>query len=369
MRWTRWIPMARRAATVCGKSTLLLAMGSALWVSGVASQALAQDPDQALLTQARALFSPLPDAPVPEDAAARARIELGKALFFETRASTDGRLGCVSCHNPAYHGADALPLSVGVSGQVLPRNAPTVFNTHLLVAQHYGGNRASVEEQAHKAVTSALAYGNKSYEEFEQRLSRLGYESRFSQAFPGQAHPVTVQNWASAIGAFERTLLTPAPFDRYLKGDASALNDQAKKGLAKFIATGCVGCHSGVTVGGQMFQKFGITRDYWLATGSTEKTLLKGRDKGRFHDTQKPEDEWIFKVPQLRNVAMTAPYFHDGSVPQLGDAVRIMGQLQLGATLNDEEVAQIVAFLQSLTGAVPVAFATVPALPAAAFKP
>ncbi len=349
-----WMISSAAAASVC--SLALLGVGSV----GAASD------DQALLDRAKALFKPLPDSSALENTSLTPeRVALGKALFFETRVSSDGRQGCVSCHNPAYHGGDSLPLSMGVHGKVLPRNAPTVFNTSLLVAQHYGGNRASVEEQAVKALTSPVAYGNATYEQAEKKLVQLGYQPWFDKAFPGQAKSVSVQNWGIAIGAFERTLLTPAPFDRYLKGDSKALSAQAKQGLKTFIETGCAGCHSGVTVGGQSFQKFGITQDYWLVTGSTEKEAFKGYDKGRFQDTKNEADAFMFKVPQLRNVAMTPPYFHDGTAATLPQAVRIMAQLQLGKQLSDAQVADIVSFLESLTGEVPADFAKAPALPVA----
>lgn len=349
-----WMISSAAAASVC--SLALLGVGSV----GAASD------DQALLDRAKALFKPLPDSSALENTALTPeRVALGKALFYETRVSSDGRQGCVSCHNPAYHGGDSLPLSMGVHGKVLPRNAPTVFNTSLLVAQHYGGNRTSVEDQAVKALTSLVAYGNATYEQAEKKLVQLGYQPWFDKAFPGQAKSVTVQNWGIAIGAFERTLLTPAPFDRYLKGDSKALSAQAKQGLKTFIETGCAGCHSGVTVGGQSFQKFGITQDYWLVTGSTEKEAFKGYDKGRFQDTKNEADAFMFKVSQLRNVAMTPPYFHDGSVATLPQAVLVMAQLQLGKQLSDTQVADIVSFLESLTGEVPADFAKAPALPVA----
>ncbi len=354
MRKLTWLISSAAAASVC--SLALLGVGSV----GAASD------DQALLDRAKALFKPLPDSSALENTALTPeRVALGKALFYETRVSSDGRQGCVSCHNPAYYGADSLPLSMGVFGKVLPRNAPTVFNTSLLVAQHYGGNRTSVEDQAVKALTSLVAYGNATYEQAEKKLVQLGYQPWFDKAFPGQAKSVTVQNWGIAIGAFERTLLTPAPFDAYLKGNHQALSAQAKQGLKTFIDTGCAGCHSGVTVGGQSFQKFGITQDYWLVTGSTEKEAFKGYDKGRFQDTKNEADAFMFKVSQLRNVAMTPPYFHDGSVATLPQAVRIMAQLQLGKQLSDKQVADIVSFLESLTGEVPADFAKAPSLPVA----
>ena len=352
-KWT-WLISSAAAASVCSLALL-----------GVGSVDAASD-DQALLDRAKALFKPLPDSSALENTSLTPeRVALGKALFYETRVSSDGRQGCVSCHSPSYHGGDSLPLSMGVHGKVLPRNAPTVFNTSLLVAQHYGGNRTSVEDQAVKALTSLVAYGNATYEQAEKKLVQLGYQPWFDKAFPGQAKSVTVQNWGIAIGAFERTLLTPAPFDRYLKGDSKALSAQAKQGLKTFIETGCAGCHSGVTVGGQSFQKFGITQDYWLLTGSTEKEAFKGYDKGRFQDTKNEADAFMFKVSQLRNVAMTPPYFHDGSVATLPQAVRVMAQLQLGKQLSDTQVADIVSFLESLTGEVPADFAKAPALPVA----
>jgi cytochrome c peroxidase len=344
---------------------------ASLLAGAIASLALADDAQQALLQRAQALFKPLPaDAGTPQRPITPARVALGRALFFETRVSTDGKVSCGSCHQPMFYGTDALPVSVGNSGKLVPRNAPTVFNTALQFVQHYGGNRVDVEEQAVKALVGALAYGNADYAAFEARLRALpDYRAMFEKAFPGEAEPMTAANWGLAIGAYERVLLTPAPFDRYLQGDTAALNAQAQRGLEKFMSFGCAGCHNGVTVGGQMYQKFGITQDYWLATGSTENALLKGRDKGRFHDTKDEADAFIFKVQQLRNVAVTPPYFHDGSVAKLDDAVRIMAKVQLGRDLSEADVADIVAFLGSLTGEVPAQFAAVPNLPAAAYRP
>ncbi len=342
---------------------------SALGAATVVGVVGAADTEKELLERARVLFKPLPDtARVDDYPHSEARIELGKALFFETRVSTDGRMSCAACHSPSYYGADSLAFSVGVHGKKLPRNASTVFNTPLLIAQHYGGNRATVEEQAMKALLSPFAYGNKDYAEAVAKMKALGYKPMFEKAFPNEAEPVNEENWAKAIGAFERTLLTPAPFDRYLKGDPQAISKEAKIGLEKFMSVGCAGCHNGVTVGGQMYQKFGLLEDYWLATGSKEIEVLKGRDMGRWHDTQKPEDKFIFKVPQLRNVAVTPPYFHDGSVEKLDDAVRVMARLQLGKKLSDEDVKHIVAFLQSLTGDIPKQFLNAPPLPVASFN-
>ncbi len=355
-------PSARRALVAAAGITVL-------GLASLATVVIAADTDKALLDRARTLFSPLPEhARVDDYPHSKERAELGKMLFFETRVSVDGSTSCASCHSPSFHGADSRALSVGVRGQKLPRNANTVFNTPLLVAQHYGGNRQTVEEQALKALLSPLAYGNKTFEEAEGRLKALGYEALFEKAFPNEKDPVSAENWSKAIGSFERTLLTPAPFDAYLKGDAKAISAEAKVGLEKFMSYGCAGCHNGSTVGGQSFQKFGLTEDYWKATGSVEMPELKGRDMGRWHDTKKEEDKFIFKVPQLRNVAMTPPYFHDGSVDSLDDAVRIMARLQLGRQLSDEDVRHLVAFLNTLTGELPKNFVTAPVLPVAPYR-
>jgi len=340
-------------------------------VAAVSASVVADDnTDRALLERAQQLFKPLPaDAGTAEYPVTPERVALGRALFFEPRVSTDGVISCAKCHLPGLYGTDALPRSVGNSGKIIPRNAPTVFNTALQFVQHYGGNRQNVEEQAVKATISPLAYGNADYAAFEAKLRAItAYRPLFEKAFPGEAEPMTIENWGKAIGAYERVLLTPAPFDRFLQGDTSVLSQQAKHGLDKFIAVGCVGCHSGVTVGGQMYQKFGVTQDYWIATGSKEIELFKGRDKGRFQDTKNDADAFIFKVQQLRNVAVTPPYFHDGSVADLHDAVRIMGKLQLGRDLGTDEVNDIVAFLESLTGEVPQQFASVPSLPPAGYR-
>jgi cytochrome c peroxidase len=349
------------AAAVVSAATLVAIGGSVI---------AADDSDASLLARAQALFKPLPaDAGTPQRPLTPEKVALGRALFFETRVSTDGKQSCGECHQPMYYGTDALPRSVGNSGKQLPRNVPTVFNTALQFAQHYGGNRVDVEEQALRALISPLAYGNKDYAAAEARMRAIpGYRPMFEKAFPGEAEPVTAENWSKAIGAYERTLLTPAPFDRFLGGDSAALSSQAKQGLDKFMSFGCAGCHSGITVGGQMYQKFGLTQDYWTLTGSVEIELFKARDKGRFQDTKNEADAYIFKVQQLRNVAVTPPYFHDGSVAELPQAVRVMAKLQLGRDLTDADAADIVAFLESLTGDVPASFAAVPVLPVAPYR-
>ena len=346
--------------------TKLVIAGATLLIGACAS--ITSIEDTQLLARAQQIFKPLPaDASTPQRPLSPERVALGRALFFEPRLSSDGRISCASCHQASFSGAEPLALSVGPHGKVLPRNVPTVFNSALQFAQHYGGNRADVEEQAMMSLLSPFAYANADYPSAEAKLRALpGYRAMFEKSFPGEAEPVTAVNWGKAIGAYERTLLTPAPFDRYLKGDNMSLSVQAKHGLDKFMSFGCGGCHNGVNVGGQTFQKFGVKEDYWLATGSKPMEVLKGIDKGRFHDTNNEADSYMFKVQQLRNVAVTPPYFHDGSVARLDDAVRIMGRLQLGRDLGPADVSDIVAFLESLTGEVPVQFANAPILPVTA---
>ena len=323
----------------------------------------AADPD--LRTQARAIFKSLPkDMAIPDSPLAPAQVTLGRMLYFETRASVDGTVSCARCHQPALFGTDALPKAVGAEHRPNPRNAPTVLNAGIQFVQHWRGDRTSVEDQATKALIAPPSFGNPTYESAMARLKAIpAYPVLFAEAFPGQTAPVTADNWGKAIGAYMRTLVTPSPFDAFLDGDDRALSPAAQAGLRTFVQVGCVGCHTGVGVGGATYQKFGLVEDYWKATGSTS------IDKGRFDVTKSPADMYVFKVPSLRNVAMTPPYFHDGSVPTLPAAVRVMGRVQLGRTLTDHEIADIVTFLESLTGQLPQGFVTAPLLPPAGARP
>lgn len=332
---------------------------------GLAGPALAATDDAALLAQAGQLFAPLPThAGSAEHPVEPQRVALGRALFFEPRVSLDGTASCARCHQPALYGTDALPKSIGAAGRVNARNAPTVLNAAVQFTQHWLGDRTDVEDQARRALIGPASFGNPDFPAAMTRLRAIGgYAALFRAAFPGEPDPVTPENWAAAIGAYERTLLTPAPFDAYLKGDTAALTPPARAGLARFIDSGCANCHHGVGVGGGSFQKFGVVEDYWQATGSRD------IDAGRFAVTGHEADRYVFKVPSLRNVAMTAPYFHDGSVATLPEAVRVMARVQLGKALADADVQAIVAFLGSLTGALPEDFANAPILPAAGFRP
>jgi cytochrome c peroxidase len=302
----------------------------------VASVAIAAD-DGAVLKEAQQIFQPLPKyTSGPGSTLAKEQVALGRLLFFDPRITADGDVSCASCHQPPLYGTDGRPTSIGVKQRPHPRNAPTILNAASLSIVHWRGDRASLEDQAEQALTGAISSGLNE-REVTERLGRIeGYGPLFAAAFPTDSRPVTVKNMANAIVAYERTLLTPAPFDAYLAGNVDALSSAARTGLETFINTGCVACHNGVSVGGDIYRKFGIVEDYWSATGS------RSIDKGRVEVTKNPDDLYVFRVPSLRNVAMTAPYFHDGSVPTLAEAVKVMARVQLGMKLGDSKPAHAV---------------------------
>jgi len=325
----------------------------------ISNSAQAED---SLLAQARQFFQPLPkDMATTEFPVTPA--ELGRALFFDPRLSLDGTVSCARCHQPSLYGTDALPKSVGVESRPNPRNAPTILNAALQFAAHWYGDRISVEDQAAKSFLGKASFGNPDFASVEAKIKAIpSYEGMFAKAFPGEKDPVTQQNCGKAIGAYERALVTPSPFDSYLKGDATALSEAAKTGLAEFLEEGCASCHGGAGLGGRSFQKFGIRGDYWVATGGREV------DKGRYNVTHDEADMYAFKVPGLRNVSMTPPYFHDGSVATLSQAIRLMADLQTGRELSDQQVESMVQFLEALTGELPANFAMPPTLPPAGFQ-
>ncbi len=328
------------------------------------SPVAAHNGDEQQLADARENFKALQaDFATPENPLTSERVALGRQLFFDPRMSLDGTVSCATCHQAALFGTDALPKSYGVLNRPLTRNAPTVLNTAGQFAQHFGGNRKDVEEQAMRALVSPLSYGNPDFDAAMAKLKAIpGYRPLFEKAFPDDPDPLRPENWGKAIGAFERTLVAPGSLDRaIISGDITAMPSQARYGMGKFVRTGCAGCHNGALVGGTTFQKFGLIVDYWTATKSTE------IDKGRYVDTKNDADLYVFKVPSLRNVAKTAPYFHDGSVAKLEDAVRIMALTQLGKRLSSEDVEDIVAFLEALTGEIPATFREAPILPPGPF--
>jgi cytochrome c peroxidase len=299
-----------------------------------------------------ALFAPLPPSMDAGTPASPQLVDLGRMLYYETRMSKSQELSCNSCHLLDKYGVDNEPTSPGHKGQRGNRNSPTTYNAALQFVQFWDGRAPSVEEQAKGPVLNAVEMAMPDEAHVLRVLQSIpGYMDRFKAAFPGEPEPITYDHMAQAIGAFERGLVTPSRFDRYLAGDAAALSPEEQAGLDLFVSTGCVSCHSGALLGGAMYQKLGLLHPYETA------------DVGRMEVTRAEADKHMFKVPQLRNIAKTGPYLHDGSVPTLEEAVRKMAHHQLGKELTDEEVHQIVLFLESLTGELPAEYIALPELP------
>ena len=316
--------------------------------------------DKALLERAQATFKPLPDLaemqkirPFTEE-----QVKLGQQLWYETRLSKGNTVSCNSCHNLATAGMDNMPTSAGHKSQFGARNSPTALNAALLGSQFWDGRAADVEEQADGPLLNPVEMANATEADAAAKIAGIPeYQEKFKAAFPEDG-AVSFKNITAALGAFERTLLTPTRWDDYLKGNVSALSEQERKGVRAFMDNGCMSCHSGVNLGGTMFQKFGLVDGpYWKHIDDPK------HDKGRADVTKKAEDEFFFRVPGLRNVERTYPYFHNGSVWELDKAVNIMAKAQLGKTLAPEDTENIVAFLKALSGNVPESARTMPELP------
>ena len=310
----------------------------------------ARSNEDELMKRAQALFEPVPDSPpalentplTPES------IELGKMLYFEPRLSSSWLISCNTCHNLSLGGVDLLETSVGHGWQKGPRNAPTVLNSVFNIAQFWDGRAKDLMEQAMGPVQAAVEMNSTPERAVATLKSIPEYVDRFEVVFPDSDDPVSFENMARAIEAFEATLLTPdSRVDQYLKGKSNALGAMEKKGLALFMDKGCVACHGGVNAGGSGYFPFGVV-------DKPGADILPPEDKGRFAVTNTAADEYVFKSPSLRNIALTAPYFHSGVVWDLDQAVRIMGSAQLGQQLSDDETRTIVAFLKTLTGRQPV---------------
>jgi cytochrome c peroxidase len=302
-----------------------------------------------LMQRAQALFEPLPDSPpaLAETPMTPEAVELGKMLYFEPRLSSSWLISCNTCHNMGLGGVDMLETSIGHGWQKGPRNAPTVLNSVLNIAQFWDGRAADLKEQAMGPVQAAVEMNNTPERAVETLQSIPEYVERFSTVFADDEDPVTFENMAAAIEAFEATLLTPdSRFDQYLKGNGRALGAMEKQGLRLFMDKGCAACHGGVNVGGAGYFPFGVVEKPGL-------DILPPEDKGRFAVTQTASDEYVFKSPTLRNIELTAPYFHSGKVWSLTQAVGIMGSAQLGQTLDEDETQAITAFLNTLTGEQP----------------
>ncbi len=324
-----------------------------------ATEANSKATAQALRPQALIFFKPLPavvEHPAGPDTPDK--VALGSALFMDPQLSKDGTVSCNSCHQLDHYGVDNTATSVGVGGQHGTRNSPTVYNAALHSTQFWDGRAADVEAQAGGPVMNPVEMAIPSEAFLVKKLKgTANYPGLFKTAFPADKDPLTFANLCEAIGAFERTLLTPSRFDAFLKGDDNALTPAETDGLLTFLEVGCTNCHNGAAVGGTMFQKFGVHEDFRPYTGSSES------DEGRKGVTGKEADRDMFNVPGLLNVTKTAPYFHDGHVAQLDSAIKIMAKVQLARELTDKELSDLEAFLEALTGTLPKTAATATSLP------
>lgn len=334
-------------------TTTILASVTAL---GIAGSAMAANPAD-LRETAKDYFEVIPSMvpSIADNAVTREKVELGKMLFFEPRLSASALISCNTCHNLGMGGDDNLETSIGHGWQKGPRNAPTVLNAVFNEAQFWDGRAEDLKAQAKGPVQAGVEMASTPERVVAVLKSIPDYVDRFKTAFPGEADPVTFDNMAKAIEAYEATLITPASrFDQFLEGNDTIMTETELTGLELFIDKGCASCHNGVNVGGTGYYPFGVVEQ----PGAD---ILPPDDKGRFAVTQTASDDYVFRAGPLRNIALTAPYFHSGKVWSLEQAVAIMGSSQLGTELTDEEVKAITAFLQTLTGQMPQV--TYPMLP------
>ncbi len=287
-----------------------------------------------------------------------ALVNLGRQLYFDERLSKNHDVSCNSCHKLDAYGVDGEQFSSGHKGQKGGRNSPTVYDAADHVAQFWDGRAKDLAEQAKGPVLNPVEMAMPDEKRVVATLASMPeYVAQFKAAFPDEKEPVSFENMAKAIAAFERGLVTRSRFDKFVDGDTSALNEQEQRGFALFTGGGCIACHAGPNLGGAMFQTLGLVKPW---------PDLK--DNGRFDATKNDADKGSFKVPGLRNIAKTGPYFHDGSVADLKKAVALMGEYQLGRTFTDAELDDMVAFLESLTGELPTAHIAKPKLPASTAK-
>lgn len=327
-------------ARILSMNTKLLIVGAAALLASGSLSLRAAEPTE-LRKKALEVIAPIPERMPGAESDTPAQIALGKRLFFEKRLSQNGTQSCNSCHavDKGRGGVDNQPTSLGAFGKRGGRNSPTVLNAGFHTAQFWDGRAEDLAAQAKGPILNPIEMAMPDQNEVLARLNGdKRYVREFAKAFPGEAKPVTYDNLAKAIAAFERTLITRDRFDDFLKGQDVALTDWERKGLHEFLTVGCTTCHNGPLVGGNGFRRIGILEPY-----------SNTADKGRVEVTKDEADEFVFKVPSLRNIALTGPYFHDGKHGELADAVREMGRLQLGQKLNDDQVKAIVAFLNAMS--------------------
>ena len=271
------------------------------------------------------------------------QVELGRQLFNESRLSVNDTLSCASCHHLEQGGADNKAFSIGFAGLPVAVNTPSVFNASLNFLQFWNGRAGTLEAQIHEVVTSPSEMGSNWQHVVKVLSADAAYQTSFAHAYPDG---VTINNVQNALASYERTLITAnSRFDQYLQGDTAILTREEKYGYQRFKDYGCIACHQGVNIGGNMFQKFGVMGDYFKERGNPIEA-----DLGRYLVTRDEEDRNVFKVPSLRNVAVTAPYFHDASAETLEEAVDVMFKFQLGRIPSAEDKTLIIKFLKTLTG-------------------
>lgn len=308
------------------KRTLGLAIGVALSL-GVAATQAASVRDEPI--------KPIEPAKINNPA----KVELGKQLYFDPRLSMSGIISCNTCHNLSFGGVDNLKTAIGHKWRPGPVNSPTVFNSSLAIAQFWDGRAADLKEQAAGPIQADVEMAMPHTLAVDVIQSIPGYVSQFKTVFG--TDKVDIDKITDAIAEFEKTLVTPnSRFDKWLKGDDKALTKTELEGYQLFKNSGCVACHNGPAVGGTSFQKMGVVEAYTSTSPVEGRSAVTGKDAERF----------MFKVPTLRNVELTYPYFHDGEASTLAEAVEIMGRLQLGRKYSDDEISKIVAFLKTLTG-------------------
>jgi cytochrome c peroxidase len=354
-----WLLLVGGTAVACSKDkpeTIDLgpaALGQATASLGQATASLDRAARNEFNPRLLRRFKPLRDNLHEGPAPSAAQIDLGRMLYFDKRLSKNGSQSCNSCHPLDQWGADGRSTSPGAEGTLGARNSPTVYHAAGYFAQFWDGRALNVEEQAKGPLTNPIEMGLKDAAQVESVIKSVpGYLPLFAKAFPGESQPITYNNVGKAIGTFERGLVTPSRWDAYLRGDTKALSAKEVEGLRIFTNVGCMVCHTGEFVGGTMYEKVGAVEPW-----------PNQNDEGRYQVTKDERDRMVFKVPTLRNIAKTAPYFHDGSAKTLGDAVQMMGRHQLGLELSAEEVSSITSWLESLTGELPRDYIKEPALP------
>jgi cytochrome c peroxidase len=342
--------------------TVFLCFAAAMFllVAGCSKKTETSSAPAVTIDQARLqMFQPLPESMQSStNQITDEKVNLGRMLYYEPRLSKSQKISCNSCHMLDKYGVDGQPTSDGHKGMKGDRNSPTVYNAAGHFVQFWDGRAADVEEQAKGPVMNPVEMAMPSQKQVAAVLKSMPeYVEAFKKAFPEDKDPINYENMAKAIGAFERKLVTPSRWDRFLRGDAKALTNEEKAGFNLFYETGCQVCHAGAYLGGDKYQVIGLVKP-WPDTA----------DHGREKVTKNPADRMMFKVPGLRNVVETKPYFHNGKVETLEQAVSRMAEYQLGKSLNDGQVKSILTWMKSLTGEVPAEYIKPPALPQSTSK-